>query len=171
MSLAFVRDHPDRCRALLLFDCGPGYRSSTARDRWNQWAVQSAARYEAQTLDEINRDRDIERMGRHHAKEGLAHASRHMLTQRDQSVMDVLPQIKIPTLLVHGDHDENFVEPMEYIRNKIPTAYKFVAPGAGHYPNIDHPDLTNAAVRWFLTTLDSDDETNWVGKGVPRRER
>jgi pimeloyl-ACP methyl ester carboxylesterase len=170
MSLAFYRDHPDRCGALLLFDCGPGYRNDRARDRWNDWAHQSAARYESQTLEEINGP-NTELTGRHRSREGLAHAARRMLTQRDDTVMNTLARIDVPTLLVHGDHDENFIEPMEYMRNKIPMAYRAVAPAAGHYPNIDRPELVNAALLWFLATLPQERALDWYGKGAPRRQR
>ena len=38
MSLAFVRAHPDRVRALLIIDTGPGFKKDEARDAWNKRA-------------------------------------------------------------------------------------------------------------------------------------
>src|SRR5579864_1671247 len=36
MSLAFHRVHPNRVRALLIIDTGPGFKNDEARERWNQ---------------------------------------------------------------------------------------------------------------------------------------
>jgi len=38
MSLAFHLAHPDRVRALMLFDTGPGFRNPEARRQWNERA-------------------------------------------------------------------------------------------------------------------------------------
>src|SRR6201990_1277829 len=35
MSLAFHLAHPERVKALLIIDTGPGYRNDEARDGWN----------------------------------------------------------------------------------------------------------------------------------------
>src|ERR1700761_4722674 len=42
MSLAFHRAHPDRTRALLIIDTGPGYKKDEARDGWNENALKRA---------------------------------------------------------------------------------------------------------------------------------
>ena len=51
MSLAFQLAHPERVRALLLCDTGPGYRSDEARAKWNRMAEKSAVNFEAKGLD------------------------------------------------------------------------------------------------------------------------
>jgi pimeloyl-ACP methyl ester carboxylesterase len=38
VSLAFHRVHPERVRALLIVDTGPGFKNDEARERWNQRA-------------------------------------------------------------------------------------------------------------------------------------
>jgi len=35
MSLAFYRSHPERVRALLIIDTGPGFKKDDARQAWN----------------------------------------------------------------------------------------------------------------------------------------
>src|SRR5215469_7203841 len=50
MSLAFHLAHPERVRALLLFDTGPGYRNDEAREGWNRNALKTADRYETEGL-------------------------------------------------------------------------------------------------------------------------
>ena len=36
MSLAFYRSHPERVRALLIIDTGPGFKKDEAREAWNK---------------------------------------------------------------------------------------------------------------------------------------
>ena len=38
MSLAFYRAHPERVRALLIIDTGPGFKKDEAREGWNKRA-------------------------------------------------------------------------------------------------------------------------------------
>ena len=44
MSLAFHLAHPERVRALMLFDTGPGFKKDEARAKWNETAKARAAR-------------------------------------------------------------------------------------------------------------------------------
>ena len=43
MSLAFHASHPERVRALMLFDTGPGFKKDEARTKWNESAHKRAA--------------------------------------------------------------------------------------------------------------------------------
>ena len=42
MSLAFYRAHPERVRALLIIDTGPGFKKDEAREAWNKRAHETA---------------------------------------------------------------------------------------------------------------------------------
>src|ERR1700738_4791107 len=75
MSLAFYRAHPDRVRAPLLIDTGPGFKKDDAREAWNKRAHETGDRFEREGLA------------------GLARAARGMLTQRDARVIELLPEI------------------------------------------------------------------------------
>src|SRR5215218_8289434 len=46
MSLAFYRSHPDRVRALLIIDTGPGFKKDDAREAWNKRAHDTGDRFE-----------------------------------------------------------------------------------------------------------------------------
>ncbi|THD67319.1 alpha/beta fold hydrolase, partial [Phenylobacterium sp.] len=83
MSLAFHRAHPQRTRALLIIDTGPGYKNDQARDGWNANAIKRAERYEAEGLPDLSRASAEVRLARHRDATGLARAARGMLTQRD----------------------------------------------------------------------------------------
>ena len=63
---------------------------------------------------------------------------------------DLLPNIKVPTLLVWGDADER--SPMgvgNQIRDALPTAKLAIIRGAGHISNLEAPVQFNAEVRDF----------------------
>src|SRR5438128_4443124 len=50
MSLAFYRAYPERVRALLIIDTGPGFKKDDARDAWNSRAHDTAERFEREGL-------------------------------------------------------------------------------------------------------------------------
>src|SRR5205085_733071 len=86
----------------------------------------------------------------HQNAEGLVLAGRHMLTQHDASVLDALPTIAVPTLVIVGEDDKPFRKGATYMADKIPDATLVVVPGAGHSPNVTHRDAFDAALRSFL---------------------
>src|SRR5215469_5630163 len=121
LSLAFWLVHPERVAALLLFDTGPGFRRDDARTQWNERALATAARAE---------------------RPGLANAARGMLTQHDAKVIESLPSVDVPVLVLVGADDRPFL-----------GAEHVVIPGAGHSSNIDQPELFNRQVLAFLERL------------------
>jgi pimeloyl-ACP methyl ester carboxylesterase len=153
MSLAFHRLHPERVSALLIIDTGPGFRKDEAREAWNQNAHRTAQRWEEQGLGPLQTLTPERRVATHRSAEGLARAARGMLTQRDAAVMDSLPTIKVPSLIVVGADDTNFLAAADYMAVKIAGAKKVVIPNAGHAANIDQPEAFNAAVMDFLGRL------------------
>lgn len=152
MSLAFNVAHPSRVRALVLCDTGPGYRNAEARDGWNAMAVRRAEAFEKRGLEALGRSAEVQK-STHRSADGLALAARHMLPQYDSRIIDSLPSIKVPTLVLVGEKDEGFIGPADYMAKKIPGAVKAVIPDAGHAANIDQPEAFNAAVREFLDSL------------------
>ncbi|MGQ0682580.1 alpha/beta fold hydrolase [Bradyrhizobium sp.] len=154
MSLAFYRSHPERVRALLIIDTGPGFKKDDARDAWNKRAHETAARFDREGLA-VLKSMSAERANvSHRDASGLARAARGMLTQRDAGVMETLPSIKVPSLVVVGADDTPFLAASDYMAAKIPGAEKVVIPAAGHAANIDQPEAFNEAVLSFLDRLD-----------------
>lgn len=154
MSLAFYRDHPERVLSLLIIDTGPGFKQSAARDAWNQTARDRADQFDAKGLAALEGRSAEVLVAQHQSPEGLAHAARGMLTQRDDSVMQMLPKIQVPSLVVVGADDAPFVPASNYMARKIPTAELVVIEDAGHAVNLDQPDLFNEAVLNYLASLD-----------------
>jgi len=154
MSLAFYRSHPERARALLIIDTGPGFKKDDARDAWNKRAHETADRFDREGLA-VLKSMSAERANvSHRDAQGLARAARGMLTQRDASVMETLPTIKVPSLVVVGADDTPFLAASDYMAAKIPGTEKVVIPAAGHAANIDQPEAFNDAVLAFLDRLE-----------------
>jgi pimeloyl-ACP methyl ester carboxylesterase len=153
MSLAFYRAHPDRVRALLIIDTGPGFKKDDAREAWNRRASETGDRFDREGLSALqlgSRERsDVS----HRDASGLARAARGMLTQRDGRVIELLPDIKVPSLVVVGADDTPFLAASDYMAAKIPGAKKAVIPAAGHAVNIDQPQAFIDAILPFLDGL------------------
>ena len=155
VSLAFYLAHPEMVEALVICDSGPGYRNAEARAQWNQRAFSRATDLEAKGLEALaGRSREMrEAMGHHRSARGLAHAARGMLAQQGATVIDGLPSIRVPTLVIVGDQDTPFLTPCEYIAKKVPGARLEVIKGAGHSSNLDQPDAFNRVLLDFLDSL------------------
>ncbi len=153
MSLAFNALHPERVRALALFDTGPGYKSDSGREVWNQSAEKIAQGFEKKGLEVLKSSSSERATSRHRSAEGLIHAARGMLTQKDDHVIQTLPGIDVPTLALVGGDDTAFIAPTDYMAGKIKNAQKVVIPKAGHGANIDQPEAFNDAFLSFLKSL------------------
>jgi pimeloyl-ACP methyl ester carboxylesterase len=150
MSLAFHLAHPDRVKALLIIDTGPGFKKDEPRADWNANAERTAQNYAKNGLGPLEGGTAERRTARHRNARGLELAARGMLAQRDARVINALPDIKVPSLVVVGSLDTNFLAAADYMARKIPGAEKAVLEGAGHAANIDRPKAFNAAVLEFL---------------------
>ena len=153
MSLAFYRAHSERVRALLIIDTGPGFKKDEARETWNKRALETAARFEREGLEVLKSASSERSTASHRDATGLARAARGMLTQRDARVIELLPDIKVPCLIVVGADDAPFLAASDYMAAKIPGAKKAVIPAAGHAVNIDQPQAFVDAVLPFLDGL------------------
>jgi pimeloyl-ACP methyl ester carboxylesterase len=152
MSLAFHLAYPERVRALMLFDTGPGFRNPEARRQWNERAEARARDLEEKGLPNLSGGAET-RLARHRSAQGLAGAARGMLTMTDGSLIGSLPQIAVPTLVLVGADDQHFLAAADYMAAKIPGAQKTVIPNAGHAANLDQPEAFNLAVAEFLAAL------------------
>src|SRR5260370_24113423 len=120
----------------MLCATGPGFRNDKARQDWNDRAMATADR--------------LERDGRH----GLALAARGMLTQPDSRIIDSVPAIEVPVLVVVGSRDRGYLGAADYLAGKIRGAQRQVVEDAGHMCNADQPAQFNRLVTAFLDQLD-----------------
>ena len=149
LSLAFALKHPHRVAGLVLIDTGPGFRNEAARNDWNRRANDTAARLAERGLAAVGGSGELHD-DEHRDATGLALAARGTLTQQDSHVLDGLPNIAVPTLIIVGAQDTPFLGAADYMAAKIPDRHVVVIPDAGHAPNIDKPSLFNAQVQAFL---------------------
>ncbi len=152
MSLAFHARHPSQVRALMLFDTGPGFRNDNARETWNARARARADELDARGFAALGSSDEV-RMSQHRSPAGLAGAARGMLTQQDDSVIRSLETIRVPTLVLVGANDTNFLAATDYMAAKVPGATKVTIPDAGHASNLHQPTAFNRAVEDFLAGL------------------
>ena len=71
----------------------------------------------------------------------------------DTDTADVLPTIRVPTLVLWGDDDRRSpISIAEQLRDAIPAAELQVLAHAGHVSNMEQPAAFNAQVRRFCST-------------------
>jgi pimeloyl-ACP methyl ester carboxylesterase len=68
-------------------------------------------------------------------------------------VIQSLDKVAVPTLVLVGANDTNFLAATDYMAAKIKGATKVVIPDAGHAANLHQPELFNKAVEAFLAKL------------------
>ncbi len=66
------------------------------------------------------------------------------------TVLPQLAQLRIPTLLIHGDYDFIPISHIEHIAQAIPGARLVVLPNCGHFSYIEHPDKVRQEISAFL---------------------
>jgi pimeloyl-ACP methyl ester carboxylesterase len=150
LSLAFHARHPDRVRALILVDTGPGFRRPGPRAQWNAQVERTAAALERDGLAALRRGPET---ANHPHPAGLINTARRVMAQRDAEVIESLEHVEVPTLVIVGAEDADFLRPAEYMAEHIPGARRIVLENAGHAANIDGADAWDAAVREFLEQL------------------
>jgi pimeloyl-ACP methyl ester carboxylesterase len=151
LSLAFHARYPERVHALVLVDTGPGFRRDEPRAQWNAYAERTATALERGGLSALSAGAET---GQHTDPRGLINAARRVMAQHDAHVVESLGRIQVPTLVIVGAEDVNFLHAAEYMAQRIAGARKVVLANAGHAANIDAAAEFNAAVRKFLAAHD-----------------
>jgi pimeloyl-ACP methyl ester carboxylesterase len=152
LSLAFLLDYASYVCGLMLFDTGPGYRNEQGRNAWNAMAEGYARGLEEHGLASLGSVGEL-RPKDHRSARCLALAARGILTQHDSRVIDSLPDIEVPTLILWGEKDHAFIKPGRYMAAKIPAPCRAVIAGAGHASNLDRPEKFNEYFRDFMESL------------------
>ena len=96
---------------------------------------------------------DEVKLTRHRDATGLAGSARGMLAQKNDRVIQSLDGIRVPTLVLVGANDTNFLAATDYMAAKIKGSTKVVIPDAGHAANLHQPARFNQAVEAFLAKL------------------
>ena len=165
VAQVFHRRHPGRARALVLADTYAGWRGSLPEPVCEERlatclrdaslpASELVPRYlpgmhGKSTTQEVRKElasimSDFHPAGFRLMAMSLAHSD----------TRDLLPNIRIPSLLVWGDADER--SPMSVahqLHDAIPGARLAIIPGAGHLSNLEEPSQFNTEVRDFCLSV------------------
>ncbi len=160
VALAFARKYPAKLRALILADTKAEADDATGkanRDKMIAFAESHTAR---EVIDSVMPKMVVSTAAAEQVRElastqstaGIANAMRAMRDRPDSS--DVLPQIKVPTLVIVGS-DDQLTPPAvaQSLAGRIVEARLEVIPGAGHISNLENPVAFNNAVETFLTSI------------------
>ncbi len=162
MAILFAATYPARTEALVLY----GAYAKRVRSKDYPWAPTAAERaaYAARIEGDWSWGADMQRMcpnadaamaqwwgdrARAAASPGAARALIEMNSRVD--VRDVLPAVRVPTLVLHrrGDHDSR-AEEGRYIAEHIAGARFIALDGDDHFPSVD-PDQILDPVETFVT--------------------
>ena len=151
MSLAFYYKYPEMVNSLIIIDTGPGFKNADARTKWNDYALSQAKKFEEVGLESLKGKSKEMNPDNHRNASGLVHAARGMLTQKDDRIINELPNISVPSLIIIGENDKPFLAAADYMEKKINNSKKVKIPDAGHAVNIDQPNIFNSEIIKFLT--------------------
>jgi pimeloyl-ACP methyl ester carboxylesterase len=88
-----------------------------------------------------------------HRARGLAHTAREVLIERPTiyALEPRLRQLRVPTLLIVGAHDEPCLKTHRFMADCIRGSTHLVIRDVGHLTNLEAPAAFNAAVKRFLS--------------------
>ncbi|HDX9629765.1 TPA: 2-succinyl-6-hydroxy-2,4-cyclohexadiene-1-carboxylate synthase [Bacillus cereus] len=84
---------------------------------------------------------------------GLANSLRGMGTGAQPSWWDELQNLKIPVLLMNGEHDKKFFRILKNIEKCVSGAKFVKIDGAGHAIHVEQPEKFDTIVKGFLKTM------------------
>lgn len=169
ISLSYALAHPERVKALLLINTGPGFKNPEAAAGWRDMLERAAARMEADGLESYLEGRraraellglDPDSREAQAVRAGVLESSVEGLTRFARRVagpvpnlVDRLHEVRAPALVVVGERDAAFQRAGEVMEAKLPRARRVVLPGAGHVVNLDQPDALVRAIESFTDSL------------------
>ena len=167
-SLHFAHAHPERVRALLLIDSGPGFKNPQAQARWEAMIERATCFVESRGLQAfVESKAAVDLIGRRPELPAARAAARAIAAQDPGGlsrfarrvaapappVIDELAGIRVPALVMVGEKDEAFLRAAEVMTSRLPQAERVTIPEAGHLPHIEQADAFNAALIRFLQEL------------------
>jgi pimeloyl-ACP methyl ester carboxylesterase len=164
-SLHFTYRHPERVRALVLVDSGPGFKNPEALAGWTD-QVERTAKFlvERGFRAFVDGRAGATCIGRRPELAAARAAGDAIASQNPAAVaafgrrvagpappiIDELPSIDVPALVIVGEEDRPYLRAAEVMAAKLPRARKVVIPGAAHIVNIEAAAEFESAVVDFL---------------------
>jgi len=161
-ALAFAVAHPERVRALALY----GAFALSPTRAWPPEQVESrfalmervwgVPMLPPSVAPSLAADQSFRKRWARFEKRGAdpATAGKLLRMDHDLDVTGLLPQLRVPTLVIHRASDQRIsVEHGRYLAEHIPGAKYVEVPGADHLPFIGDGDRIIDEVRRFLASL------------------
>ncbi|QIS22664.1 alpha/beta fold hydrolase [Nocardia terpenica] len=151
--------YPDRVRALVLGCTSPGGRHAVERDPGILPLLADPATAERTLLDLMYTPAWLATTSGPYRTLGDPAMPpyarrRHLIASHRHDAWDVLPDIAVPTLVVHGGDDRfNPVENAPLIAQRIPGARLEIIPGARHAYFEEFRSVASPLVREFLASV------------------
>lgn len=168
VSLHYALMQPQRVRALLLVDSGPGFKRPESQQRWQAQVERTAALLEARGMEALLSGRAASTSIGRRTDLPAAQAAAAAIRAQDPvavarfgrrvagpapCVIDDLPGIDAPALVLVGAEDEAYLRAAEVMAARLPRSRRVTIPGAGHIVNIEEAEAFNEAVIAFLADL------------------
>jgi pimeloyl-ACP methyl ester carboxylesterase len=168
LSMHLALAHPERARALLLVDTGPGFKNADAQATWEARVERIAAAVErggmaayavgkaAPALVGQSPDAPAARAAAAaiaaQTPHGIANFARRVAGPA-RPVIDQLGRLDLPALVIVGEKDDAYLRAAEVMEARLPRAERRTIAGAGHIVNLDAPEAFEAEVAAFLARL------------------
>jgi pimeloyl-ACP methyl ester carboxylesterase len=164
-SLHFALAAPQRVRALLLVDTGPGFKNPEAQARWQAQVERTAGFLEARGCQAFVESKAAATAIGLRPELPAAQAAARAIAAQDPvglalfarnvagvapPVIDQLAEIAIPSLVVVGEKDEPYLRAAEVLAARLQRAESVRIANAGHVVNLEEPLAFDAAVLGFL---------------------
>ena len=172
LAMDFTLEYPDKVKALIMVDSNPSDwelevptppKFDEAEKAYEDGDWDPLAELETQiwfdgvgrTPDQVNPEMrkllyEMDRLALSHEAKGLG----KRLPDTEIPAAERLNQLKIPILVIVGDHDiASILAAADYMVEKIPSARKVTIEDAAHLPNMDHPDKFREILLNFLDNL------------------
>jgi len=162
LALELFRRHRGLPRSLVLTSAYAGWLGSLGREVAEErrlWGFRAAEQPREEYVRELNETLFVDSVPAEVVEEmteiamDLHPAGLRAMANAfaDADLRDVLPEIDVPTLVIHGDLDKRSPLPVgEDLHDRIPGSRLVVIPGVGHVVNLEAPERFNDEVRSFL---------------------
>lgn len=174
LAMDFALTHPSRVRALIMVGAGPSgleldvpasSKFAEAEKAFEAGDLDLVSELETQIwFDGTGRtpeqvDQAMRKLLYDMNRQALAHEVKQLgkrLPNTQVPAFDRLSELKIPVLIVVGEHDTPYIlAAAEYMIERIASAQKVIVKDAAHLPNMDHPEEFRTLVANFLEGLSS----------------
>lgn len=172
IAMDFTLEHLDRVKALTMVDSNPSDwelqvptppNFEEAEQAYQAGELDPLAEIETQiwfdgmgrTPDQVNPEMrklvyEMDRLALSHEAKGMGKC----LPDTEIPAMERLNQLKIPILVIVGNHDvPSILAAADFMVEKISSAHKVVIEDAAHLPNMEHPDEFQRVLSEFLDSL------------------